>query len=101
MVTEEKVLEALRQVYDPELPVNIVDLGLIYGVEIKEAGNVNVTMTLTTPGCGMGTFIAADAKARVEEVEGVSEANVDITFEPAWEPSRMSDEAARLLGAND
>lgn len=101
MVTNDQVMEALKQVFDPELPVNIVDLGLVYNVEVKDPGVVNVTMTLTTPGCGMGGFIAADARARVEEVEGVTEANVDITFEPPWEPSRMSDEAARLLGGGD
>lgn len=101
MVTSVQVLEALRQVFDPELPVNIVDLGLVYDVQVEEAGVVHVTMTLTHPGCGMGAFIAADARARVEEVDGVTEAQVHVTFEPPWEPSRMSDEAARLLGGLD
>ena len=98
MITEDSVMEALKQVYDPEIPVNIVDLGLIYGVEVKDDGIVNVTMTLTTPGCGMGTFIAADARGRIEELDGVKEANVEITFEPPWEPSRMSEDAVRMLG---
>lgn len=101
MVTQEQVMEALAQVFDPELPVNIVDLGLIYDVDIKEPGIVTVTMTLTTPGCGMAGFIANDARARVEETEGVTEAFVNITFDPPWDPSRMSDEAARLLGGED
>jgi metal-sulfur cluster biosynthetic enzyme len=98
MVTQEAVMDALKQVFDPEIPVNIVDLGLVYKVDVKEEGVVNVLMTLTTPGCGMGGFIAADARARVEEVDGVKEANVEITFEPPWEPSLMSEEAVRMLG---
>ncbi|MBM3462954.1 MAG: DUF59 domain-containing protein [Armatimonadetes bacterium] len=97
MPTEEQVMDALKQVYDPELPVNIVDLGLVYGVEIQE-DKVQVNMTLTTPGCGMGNFIAMDAKGRIEEIEGVKEANVEITFDPPWEPSRMSEEAVKILG---
>jgi FeS assembly SUF system protein len=97
MPTEEQVMEALKQVYDPEIPVNIVDLGLIYGVEI-EGDKVTVQMTLTTPGCGMGQYISMDAKSRVEEVEGVSEATVNISFDPPWEPSRMSEEAVKMMG---
>lgn len=97
MPTQEQVMEALKQVYDPEIPVNIVDLGLIYGVDIKD-DVVNLSMTLTTPGCGMGNFIAMDAKGRIEEIEGVKEAIVDITFDPPWEPSRMSEDAVRMLG---
>ena len=96
-VTQEQVMEALKQVFDPEIPVNIVDLGLIYGVDVKDEV-VDVTMTLTTPGCGMGQFIAMDARSRIEELEGVKSANVEITFDPPWEPSKMSEEAVRVLG---
>ncbi len=71
MITAEQVREALKEVYDPEIPVNIVDLGLIYNIDVTPENSVRVTMTLTTPGCGMGTFIAADARSRVEEIEGV------------------------------
>ncbi len=98
MITAEQVREALKEVYDPEIPVNIVDLGLIYNIDVTPENSVRVTMTLTTPGCGMGTFIAADARSRVEEIEGVKEAAVELTFEPPWEPSLMSDDAVRLLG---
>jgi len=97
-ITQEQVMDQLKQVYDPEIPVNIVDLGLIYGVDIADDNKVNVKMTLTTPGCGMGQFIAMDAKSRIEEIEGVPEANVEITFDPPWEPARMSEEAVRMLG---
>ena len=97
MPTKEQVLEALKEVYDPEIPVNIVDLGLIYDIEVKEE-TVKVLMTLTTPGCGMGNWIAADARSRVEELDGVKEANVEITFDPPWEPGRMSEDAVRSLG---
>lgn len=91
-------MEALKQVFDPEIPVNIVDLGLVYNVDVQDDGAVNVKMTLTTPGCGMGRFIAADAQARIEEIEGVKEANVELTFDPPWEPARMSEDAVRVLG---
>ena len=97
MPTQEQVYEALKQVYDPEIPVNIVDLGLIYGVDIKD-DVVNVTMTLTTPGCGMGQFISMDARSRIEELDGVREANVELTFDPPWEPSKMSEDAVKALG---
>jgi FeS assembly SUF system protein len=96
-VTNDQVMEALKQVYDPEIPVNIVDLGLIYGVEVKD-DVVNVTMTLTTPGCGMAQFIAMDARSRIEELDGVKEANVNLTFDPPWEPSKMSEDAVKVLG---
>jgi probable FeS assembly SUF system protein SufT len=98
-VTDELVWEALRQCYDPEIPVNIVDLGLVYEVkveeEIPEEANVYVQMTLTAPGCGMGPMIAADVKRRVQQIPGVSNVLVDLVFEPMWTPEMMS-EAAKL-----
>ncbi len=97
---EEKVWEALRECYDPEIPVNIVDLGLVYDVKvddsIPEEANVFVRMTLTAPGCGMGPMIAADVRRKVMLVNGVKNAHIDLTFEPTWNPSMMS-EAARLM----
>lgn len=97
-LTQEQVLNALRECYDPEIPVNIVDLGLIYGVEVKEDNKVQVTMTLTAPGCGMAHFIALEAKERVKSIPGVQDATVTVVWEPPWDPSRMSEEAKAKLG---
>ena len=82
-VTVEEVELALKDVFDPEIPVNIVDLGLIYGIEIDDGGHVHVDMTLTAAGCGMGPFIAQQAEWAVAEVDGVKDVDVEITFEPA------------------
>jgi metal-sulfur cluster biosynthetic enzyme len=97
MVTKEQVYEALHECYDPEIPVNIVDLGLVDDVEVNN-DNVAVKMTLTAPGCGMGTMIAADAKEKILALEGVSDATVDLVWDPPWDPSRISDEAKQRLG---
>jgi metal-sulfur cluster biosynthetic enzyme len=96
-VTEEQVFEALKQCFDPEIPVNVVDLGLIYDVKIIGEW-VGVKMTLTTPGCGMSGMIAQDIKNRVLRLPGVKEADVRIVWEPAWTPERMSPEARKRLG---
>lgn len=98
-LTKERVLEALQQVFDPEYPVNIVELGLIYNVDINEPeSKVHVTMTLTTPGCGMARYIALDAKEKVKAIPGVADATITVVWEPAWDPSLMSDEARAKLG---
>ncbi|MFB3060249.1 MAG: metal-sulfur cluster assembly factor [Candidatus Binatia bacterium] len=97
MATKDQVYEALHGCYDPEIPVNIVDLGLIYDVEINE-DKVNVKMTLTAPGCGMGAMIASDAQQKILEIPGVSEAKVDLVWDPPWDASRISDEAKQKLG---
>ncbi len=96
-ITEEQVYEALKQCFDPEIPVNVVDLGLIYDVKIIEEW-VGVKMTLTTPGCGMSGIIAQDIKNRVLALPGVKEADVRIVWEPAWTPERMSADARKRLG---
>ena len=97
MPTKEEIYEVLSMCYDPEIPVNIVDLGLIYDVQI-EGGTVNVKMTLTAPGCGMGGMIAGQARQKIlDNIEGVDEANVDIVWDPPWDPSRMSEEARVVL----
>ncbi len=100
MVTDEKVWEALRQCYDPEIPVNIVDLGLVYAMHVEEdlpgEANVYIRMTLTAPGCGMGPMIAADVKRRVQQIPGVRNVLVELVFEPMWTTDRMS-EAAKLM----
>jgi metal-sulfur cluster biosynthetic enzyme len=99
MVPEEHVWDALKQCYDPEIPVNIVDLGLVYEVKVEEEfpGNANVyiRMTLTAPGCGMGPMIAADVKRRVQQIRGVSNVLVELVFDPIWNPDMMT-EAAKL-----
>ena len=97
-VTKETVMEALRTVKDPEIPgMSIVDLGLIYGVAV-EGGKADVKMTVTAPGCPMAHYMADMAKKAVEELEGVDEANVEVVFEPPWNPEMMSDEAKKKLG---
>ena len=98
---EEKVWEQLRQCYDPEIPVNIVDLGLIYGLEATDAAagkRVSVKMTLTAPGCGMGPSLAADAEQRILSVAGVSSANVELVWDPPWSPERISPAGREKLG---
>ena len=97
MVTKEQIYEALQDCYDPEIPVNIVDLGLVYDVEVED-DTVAVKMTLTTPGCGMGGMIASNAQSLIMEIPGVKEANVDLVWEPPWDPSRISEEARQKLG---
>jgi metal-sulfur cluster biosynthetic enzyme len=96
-LTTEEVYEALRDVYDPEIPVNVVDLGLVYGVEVDE-GNVDVTMTLTFAGCGMGPYIAQQAEWRIAEMDAVEDVNVELTFDPPWTPDLITDEGKKLLG---
>ena len=92
-----RVLEALRGVIDPELGLNVVDLGLVYGLEIKD-GHVRLQLTMTTPACPLGEQIVRDAEDRVFALEGVNDVNVDLVWEPPWSPERMSDDAKRALG---
>ena len=96
---EEMVWEQLKTCYDPEIPVNIVDLGLVYLCELQDVEdgrkNVKIKMTLTAPGCGMGPVLASDVKAKVESLPGVATADVEVVFDPVWDRSMMS-EAARL-----
>ncbi len=98
---ELRVWNALRECYDPEIPVNIVDLGLVYGLRIDDSipgeASVFVKMTLTAPGCGMGPMIAADVKRRVQMVEGVKNVLVDLVFDPVWNTALMSEGAKLML----
>ena len=96
-LTTDEVYEALKDVYDPEIPVNVVDLGLIYGVEVEE-GNVDVTMTLTFAGCGMGPYIAQQAEWRIAEMDNVEDVNVELTFDPPWTPDLITEDGKKLLG---
>lgn len=99
IVTDERVWESLKECYDPEIPVNIVDLGLVYEVKVEEEtpgeANIYIQMTLTAPGCGMGPMIAADVKRRVQQIPGVTNVLVELVFDPIWNPDMMS-EAAKL-----
>ena len=97
ILNKEKVIEALKEVYDPEIPVNIVDLGLIYEVEIDN-GEVDVKMTLTAAGCGMGPYIAQQAEWAISELEEVEDVNVDIVFEPPCDPEKITEDGKKLLG---
>jgi FeS assembly SUF system protein len=97
MVTKEEVMNTLKQCYDPEIPVSIVDLGLIYKVDIQDK-TVNVDMTLTAPGCPMHSLIARDVKQKLEALPDVDTANVNVVWDPPWTPDRMSDEAKKKLG---
>jgi len=97
MVTKEQVYEALQECYDPEIPVNIVDLGLVYDVEIN-GENVAIKMTLTAPGCGMGSMIASDARQKILALDDVVDATVDLVWDPPWNPSMISEEAKQKLG---
>ncbi|HPJ83012.1 MAG TPA: iron-sulfur cluster assembly protein [Bacteroidales bacterium] len=94
---EKSIRRALSQIFDPEIPINIVDLGLIYGIEIgekEEKGHpVNVIMTLTAPNCPMAEQVIEEARFTVSHVPGVSRASITLTFDPPWDPSRMSEEA--------
>jgi len=97
MVTREQIDEKLKTCYDPEIPVNVLDLGLIYGVDIDDE-KVRIRMTLTAPGCGMGPMIAEDVRNKMMTVPGIKEAKVDLTFDPPWTPDKMSSDAKRQLG---
>ncbi len=97
LINEEIIYEALKDVYDPEIPVTIVDLALVYGVEIKD-NDVKVNMTLTFAGCGMGPYIAQQAEWRIAEIEEVDDVEVDIIFEPPWNPDMISEDGKKELG---
>ena len=98
MVDKEKLLAALKQVKDPEIPINVVDLGLIYRLDVSDDGVVDMDMTLTAIGCPAAPQILEAAKRAVESVEGVREAKVNLVWMPPWTPERMSDRAKRALG---
>ena len=92
------VVDALKDIYDPEIPVNIYDLGLIYGVDVAEGGHVAVTMTLTTPHCPVAESMPAEVELRVGSVPGVGQAEVNLVWDPPWDPAKMSDDAKLELG---
>src|SRR6185369_4722020 len=94
----EGIITALREIFDPEIPVNIYDLGLIYGVDVTDHGHAVVTMTLTTPHCPVAESMPAEVELRVGAVPGVGNAEVNLVWDPPWDPQKMSDEAKLELG---
>lgn len=95
---EERIVDVLRTVFDPEIPVNIYDLGLIYKVDLKDNGDLDIDMTFTAPSCPAADFILEDVRQKVDAVKGVKNANVNLVFEPVWDQSMMSEEAKVELG---
>ena len=98
VILKEKIYEILALIIDPEIGINIVDLGLVYDVNIDNHGKVVVKMTLTAPNCPYGEFILNDVHQYISGIEGISTVNVDLTFEPPWDPSKISDEAKYYMG---
>ena len=96
-LTREEVLEALKEVFDPEIPVNVVDLGLVYDCQVED-GDVKVKMTLTFPGCGMGPYIAQQAEWRLAELDAVEDVEVEMVYEPPWSPDLISEDGKAQLG---
>jgi metal-sulfur cluster biosynthetic enzyme len=94
---KEGVMEALRDVYDPEIPINVVDLGLIYDCSVDE-GDVAIKMTLTFAGCGMGPYIAQQAEWRIAEMDGVEDVNVELVYDPPWTPDMITEAGKAELG---
>ena len=97
MVTMEDIVKALKECYDPEIPVNVWDLGLIYDVAV-DGEKVHVKMTLTAPGCPMHSFISREVKEKLQSVSGVKEATVEVVWDPPWSPDKMSPDAKVQLG---
>ncbi|MCQ2220179.1 MAG: iron-sulfur cluster assembly protein [Prevotella sp.] len=95
---EERIVEVLKTVYDPEIPVNIYDLGLIYKIDLSDDGSLDIDMTFTAPSCPAADFIIEDVRTKVEAVTGVTSANVNMVFEPEWDKSMMTEEARVELG---
>ena len=95
---EERIVDVLKTVYDPEIPVNIYDLGLIYRVEVNDEGIVDIDMTFTATSCPAADFILEDVRQKVDTIEGVKSANVNLVFEPEWDKSMMTEEARVELG---
>jgi len=95
---ESSVVKALKNVYDPEIPVNVYDLGLIYEVDVKSESEVDITMTLTAPNCPMADIVLNDVETYVQDVKGIEKVNVKLTFDPPWDKDMLSEEARLELG---
>lgn len=95
---ENKIIDVLKNIYDPEIPVNIYDLGLIYKIEARKCGKVRIVMTLTTPNCPVAEYLPAEVKKAVSMVEGVTSVELNLTFDPPWSKDMLSEEAMLVLG---
>lgn len=95
---EDRIVEVLKTVYDPEIPVNIYDLGLVYKIDLQDDGMLDVDMTFTAPNCPMADYILEDVRTKLEGIEEIKQANVNLVFDPIWDQSMMSDEAKLDLG---
>jgi FeS assembly SUF system protein len=95
---EEHIVDVLKTVYDPEIPVNIYDLGMIYKIDVQDDGSVEMDMTFTAPNCPAADFILEDVRTKVESVDGITAANINLVFEPTWDQSMMTEEARVELG---
>jgi len=98
MINKDNVIEILKTVFDPEIPVNIWDLGIVYNVEITENNDIIITMTMTAPNCPIPEMILDDVKASLSNLEGVNDIKINLTFDPPWSPNMMSEEAKLQLG---
>lgn len=98
LTLENKIVEMLRTVFDPEIPVNVYDLGLIYKVEIGDQNDVNIDMTLTAPNCPAADFIVEDVKQKIASIDGVGNVTINLVFEPEWDKEMMGEEAKMELG---
>ena len=96
--TEERIVDVLKTVYDPEIPVNVYDLGMIYRIDVADTGHVDIDMTFTSPTCPAADFILEDVRSKVESLQDVGSVQVNLVFEPQWDQSMMSDEAREELG---
>ena len=97
MINKEKIIEIIQTCYDPEIPVDLWNLGLIYNIDITKS-TIHITMTLTTPGCGMIDIIANNLKDKLQNINEVDDVKINITFDPPWEPKMMSEKAKKILG---
>ncbi len=95
---EQKIIDTLKTIYDPEIPINIYDIGLIYEINIDDDNNVKILMTLTTPNCPVAESLPAEVREKTASVEGVNEADLELTFDPPWDQDMLSDEAKLELG---
>ena len=98
LALQERIIEALKTVYDPEIPVNIYDLGLIYRIELNDDNSVDIDMTLTAPNCPAADFMMEDVRMKVESIEGITAVNLNLVFEPEWSQDLMTEEAKLELG---
>lgn len=98
MTNTDEITEALKQVYDPELNINVVDLGLVYGTDLDAAGNVKITMTLTSPGCPIGPMVGEMVQDALAPLDGIKQVDVDIVWSPPWNPEMMTEDAKLELG---